>query len=303
MSTSTDNSTSDSATYSLADSHAYCRALAKRAAKNFYISFLTLPADQYRAMCALYAFMRICDDIGDDMSKSVEQRSESLQQWRDNVVAALDGGPRPHIALPAVCDLVERFQISRQHLLAAIDGVAMDLGKVQFATFEELARYCYHVAGVVGLCCIKIWGYHDDRAPEAAIDCGTALQLTNILRDIKEDARMDRVYLPQEDLVRFRYTPTDIKAEVRDERFRELMRFQIARAREYYAAGRRLYDYLDPVGQPILDTMLRIYGGILDEMERRDYDVFTSRMRVSTPRKLAIAGSAALRYQWRRLTH
>ncbi|QDU44403.1 All-trans-phytoene synthase [Symmachiella dynata] len=302
MQASIDKLTSDAPSASLAESHAYCRTLAKRAAKNFYVSFLTLPTVHYQAMCALYAFMRICDDIGDDTSVSLSQRKIALQEWRDAVIVALEGGPATHLSLPALYDAVERFQIPREYLFAAIDGVEMDLGTVEFATFEDLSHYCYHVAGVVGLCCIHIWGFHDDRAPAAAIECGLALQLTNIVRDIKEDAQMDRVYLPQEDLERFDYSLADIQHQRRDERFRALMQFQVSRAREYYSAGRRLYDYLEPVGQPILDAMLRIYGGLLDEIEHRDYDIFTQRARVSTSRKLAIAGSAVLRHQWRRLT-
>ncbi len=176
----------------------------------------------------------------------------------------------------------------------------MDLGTVEFETFTELSEYCYHVAGVVGLCCIQIWGYHDDRAREAAIDCGLALQLTNILRDIKEDARMDRVYLPREDLQRFEYSLDDIQAECRDQRFQSLMQFEVNRARDYYTRGSRLFEYLNPVGQPILDAMLRIYRGLLDEIERRDYDIYSSRTRLSASRKIAIAGSAVLRHQWRR---
>lgn len=285
--------------YPLAQSHDYCRALAKRAARNFYVSFLTLPADRYRAMCALYAFMRLCDDIGDDCSVPVEERSKALLQWRSDVVNALDGGVPAHIILPALCEVVTQFEIPHEYLLAAIDGVGMDLGTVQFPTFADLSEYCYHVAGVVGLCCIKIWGYHDDRAVHAAIDCGLALQLTNILRDLKEDAAMGRVYLPGEDLTRFDYSADDIRVECRDERFRQLMQFQVARAREHYSRGQKLFEYLDPVGRPILDAMLRIYGGLLDEIEHRNYDVYTHRARLSTPRKLAIAGSAVLRHRWR----
>jgi 15-cis-phytoene synthase len=301
MSTPTDNMTIAGGEYSLQQSHDYCRKLAKRAARNFYFSFLTLPAEHYRAMCALYAFMRHCDDIGDECSIPVEQRREALRLWREDVVSALDGGEPAHIILPAMCEVVSQFEIPREYLLAAIDGVGMDLHTVEFATFAELSDYCYHVAGVVGLCCIEIWDYHDECARAAAIDCGLALQLTNILRDLKEDAEMDRVYLPQEDLQRFDYTIEDIRAERRDDRFHELMKFQVARARDYYTRGQRLFEYLDPRGRPILDAMLGIYGGLLDEIERRDYDVYSNRARLSTPRKLAIAGSAVLRHRWRRL--
>jgi len=288
--------------YTLEASREYCCKLAKRAAKNFYFSFLTLPAEHYRAMCALYAFMRICDDLGDETSIALEERRVALQQWRGDVTAALAGDPPAHIALPAVCEMVERFDVPHEYLLAAIDGVTMDLGPVEFATFDELSNYCYHVAGVVGLSCIEIWSYRGEEARAAAVDCGLALQLTNILRDIKEDAAMNRVYLPQEDLQRFGYTADDIRQETRDERFQELMKFQVARARSYYERGWRLFDDLEPIGQPILDAMLRIYGGLLDEIESRNFDVYSSRTRLSTPRKLVIAGSAMLRHQWRRLT-
>ncbi len=286
----------------LKQSQAYCRKLAKRAAKNFYVSFLTLSGDKFRAMCALYAFMRICDDIGDDTSMPQDARRAALQEWRGDVIDALDGAAPRHPALPALQDLVTRFEIPREYLLAAIDGVQMDLGEVNMRTFAELSRYCYHVAGVVGLCCIHIWGFHDERAKEAAIDCGMALQLTNILRDIKEDARMGRIYLPEEDRTRFGYALDDILAECRDDRFQELMRFEVARAREYYNRGRRLDAFLDPAGRPILDAMLRIYGGLLDEIEHRGYDVYGSRIRLSAPRKLAIAGTAVLRSRWYRVT-
>jgi phytoene synthase len=246
--------------------------------------------------------MRICDDIGDDTTIPTAARAEALGQWRSAVTDALDGSPPRHIALPAICDLVKRFEIPHEYLFAAIDGVGRDLGRVEFETFEQLSDYCYHVAGVVGLCCIQIWGYREDRARGAAIDCGLALQLTNILRYIKEDARMDRVYLPREDLQRFAYSLDDIRAECRDDRFLGLMQFQVARARDYYARGHRLFEYLNPVGHPILDAMLRIYGGLLDEIQQRNYDVFSSRTRLSSPRKFVIAGSAVLRYQWRRIT-
>jgi len=299
MSTPTKNVSTAGSGCSLQQSHGYCRKLAKRSARNFYFSFLTLPDEHFRAMCALYAFMRNCDDICDDCSVPVEQRRQAMQVWRENVISALDGDEPAHIALPALCEVVSQFEIPREYLLDAIEGVGMDLDDVEFTTFAELSDYCYHVAGVVGLCCIKIWDYHDDRAREAAIDCGLALQLTNILRDLKEDAQMGRVYLPREDLQRFEYTLDDIRAECRDERFRELMKFQVTRARDYYTRGQRLFEYLDPRGHAVLDAMLGIYGGLLDEIERRDYDVYNTRARLSTPRKLAIAGSAVLRHRWR----
>jgi phytoene synthase len=175
----------------------------------------------------------------------------------------------------------------------------MDLRPVAFETFDRLADYCYHVAGAVGLACIHLWGFHDERAVAAAIDCGTAFQITNILRDLREDAARGRVYLPQEDLARFDLSADDLAQGRRDERFERLMQFEVARAREYYARARPLYDYLDPPGKPILETMLRIYGGLLDEIERRRYDVFTRRVELSCGRKLYIAGRVLLRQKLR----
>jgi phytoene synthase len=169
--------------------------LARRTAGNFYFSFLTLPGPLFRDMCALYAFMRISDDLGDDESVSIDRRRELLAAWRQSLGRALDGDPRDHPALPALADAVGRHSVPREHLFAVLDGVAMDLKPAGFETFEELSKYCYHVAGAVGLCCIHVWGFHDDRAIPAAIDCGLAFQLTNILRDLGEDARAGRVYL------------------------------------------------------------------------------------------------------------
>jgi 15-cis-phytoene synthase len=146
-----------------------------------------------------------------------------------------------------------------------------------------------------------LWGFHDERALPAAVDCGTAFQLTNILRDLQEDAARGRVYLPREDLLRFELTADDLTQGCQDERFQRLMKFEVARAREYYGRARALFEFLDPPGQPIFDTMLRIYGGLLDEIERRRYDVFTRRVELSCGRKLFIAGHAIVRHKLRRL--
>lgn len=282
----------------LESSYRYCHALTRRTAKNFYYSFLTLPTDRFRAMCVLYAFMRITDDLGDN-DQPAPLRAQALAEWRTQFLEAVRGTPTNHPALPAVADLVARYKIPVEHLLAVITGVEMDLGPVAIDTFEQLSRYCYHVAGAVGLACIHVWGFHDDRAIAAAIDCGTALQLTNILRDIREDAALGRVYIPREDLEQFNCTAEDLATGIPDERFTRLMQFETARAREYYARAAVLFDYLDPPGKPILDTMLRIYGGLLDEIERRQFDVFSRRVSLSHSRKLLIAAGAVMRHKVR----
>ena len=296
----------------LDDSYEYCRALTRRTAHNFRFTFLTLPREKRRAMNALYAFNRITDDFGDDPSVSLELRRTQLLAWRHTVRAVL-GNPQAdiraadlpktaevatldrHPALLAVSDMVARHHIPREYLFAVIDGVEMDLHPFEVSTFADLERYCYGVAGAVGLCCIHVWGFHDDRASSLAVDCGLALQLTNILRDLGEDAALGRIYLPREDLERFSYSPDDLRSHVLDDRFRSLMRFEVDRAHSYYARAEQLFGYLDPCGQPILRAMLDIYGGLLKEIERRDFDVFSHRVSLAKWKKLWFAGRAILR--------
>ena len=297
---------------SLDESYEYCRVLTRRTAHNFRFSFLTLPHEKRRSMNALYAFNRITDDLGDDPEVSLDLRRAQLAAWRQSVRAAL-GNPRDdvrpvdlpktaevatlqtHPALPAVVDMVARHHIPHEHLLAVIDGVEMDLHPLDVDTFADLERYCYRVAGAVGLCCIHVWGFHDERAKSLAIDCGLALQLTNILRDLGEDASQGRVYLPREDLVRFSYPSDELGRHVLDDRFRTLMRFEVDRARGYYAKSEQLLAYLDRPGKPILRAMLDIYGGLLKEIERRGFDVFSERVSLAKWKKLWFAGRAILR--------
>lgn len=314
---------------SVDDSYDYCQALARRTARNFYYSFLTLSRERRRAMCVLYSFMRVTDDLGDS-DRPEPDRAGDLARWRDSLVRALDTSKSDDPVLPALVDVVRRYKVPVKYLLDVIAGVEMDLKPVCFETFDLLSRYCYHVAGAVGLACIHLWGFHDERALEAAVDCGTAFQLTNILRDLGEDAARGRMYLPVEDVVHFGlsredFTPlsavvmqasrlppvqltkgaagtaTAQKSVVSDDRFARLMEFEVSRAREFYARARRLDDYLDPPGKPILQTMLRIYGGLLDEIERRHYDVFTRRVELSSGRKLLIAGDVLLRHKLRKI--
>ena len=290
---------------SVAESYEHCRALARTTGRNFYYSFLTLPRDRRQAMCALYAFMRVTDDLGDSDAPA-ETRAAQLAGWRDSLLRACDAGQYDDPVLPALADVVRTYGIPVRYLLDVIAGVEMDLVPAAYRTFDELARYCYHVAGAVGLACIHLWGFHDERALGAAVDCGTAFQLTNILRDLAEDANHGRTYLPAEDLARFHIASGELAAPDRnglsgDDRFRQLMRFEVERAREFYARARALFEHLDPPGKPILEAMLRIYGGLLDEIERRRYDVFSRRISLSRGRKLLIAGDVLVRHKLRML--
>lgn len=277
-------------TPSLARSYAYCERLARREAGNFYHAFRILPKSQRRAMCALYAFLRISDDLTDEAG-TIAQKRERLADWRNRTDRALIGD-FCHDLHPALHDIVRGYRIPRTYLDEALDGVAMDLNASSYATFDDLHRYCYRVASVVGLSCIHIWGYRDERAKTYAESAGIAFQLTNILRDLREDAERGRVYLPQEDLERFGYSQTQLQRGERNEQFRALMQFQVARARDYYDESVPLARYLPAPGRAIFQVMTRTYRGLLDAIERRDYDVFSSRVRLSAWRKLALAVQA-----------
>src|SRR6266446_8273230 len=178
----------------LAESYAFCRHVARSRAKNFYYSFILLPREQRNAMCAVYAFMRYCDDLSDEPGASLEP----LERWRIALDHALAGQYDGHPTLPAFHDTVRRYRIPPQYFHEMIDGVSSDLHPRRIRTFEELYRYCYQVASVVGLTTIHIFGFEDPRALELAEKCGIAFQLTNIIRDVKEDEELGRVYLPDE---------------------------------------------------------------------------------------------------------
>lgn len=303
----------------LAESYQTCVQLARRTGKNFYYSFLTLPKKLAEDMCVLYAFMRWTDDLADAEELPIGIREVAIQQWREHVRAALLS-PLPvdlprvsatalfepltshstrlidtHI-LAAIVDVVRRYQIPEKYLFDVIDGVESDLEVRTFETFAPLENYCYHVAGAVGLCCIHIWGFEGAEAEQLAIDCGTAFQLTNVLRDLSEDATRGRIYLPQEDLVRFGYSVEELRAGVRNSAFEALMEFQVARAKDYYDRSAALTDCLSASGRRIYSAMRGIYGGLLREIERRRYDVFSKRVRLTGFQKLKSAFMAYLRH-------
>ncbi len=297
---------------SLDDCYDSCERLTKRTAGNFYYSFRGLPAPQYRAMCALYAFMRVADDWGDDSRRAPPERLAGLDAWQQSLIAVMrpawtmsetaDWSEAAREMFPAMRDVASRYAIPHKYLLAVLEGVRSDLLVPQssssptcrFATFAQLSEYCYHVAGAVGLCCIHIWGFHGDESITRAIDCGTAFQLTNILRDVGEDIQSGRVYLPAEDLQRFQISVDDLSARRCDDRFRALMEFEVERAKTYYASAEQLMSCLEPHGRPILRAMLQLYGGLLHEMERRKFDVFTSHVSLPRWRKLWIAADALI---------
>jgi phytoene synthase len=281
----------------VAQSYAYCERLARREAGNFYHAFRVLPGPQRRAMCALYAYMRVADDLSDGPGTPTDKQ-QALAEYRSQLDRALAGDyVRP--LHPALHHTVGVYGIPRAYLEAVLDGVEMDLFQSSYATFNDLYRYCYRVASAVGLACIHIWGFAEERAKGYAESAGIAFQLTNILRDLREDAARGRVYLPQEDLERFGYRLEQLQQGQRDEHFRALMQFEVERARHYYEAGEPLADLLPPAGRAVFQVMARTYHGLLDAIEERDYDVFSSRVSLSRWRKLRLVLEAMpARWGW-----
>jgi phytoene synthase len=271
---------------SLARSYAYCEEVAQKEARNFYPAFRLLPAPKRRAMCALYAFLRIADDLSDGPGSPTEKQA-ALSAWREQFAQAL-AGEYCHPLHPALHDTIRVFGIPSIYLQHVIDGVEMDLRIASYATFSDLYRYCYHVASAVGLSCIHIWGFDSDKAKAPAEKAGIAFQLTNILRDLPEDAARGRLYLPQEDLARFGYAREELTRHVQNESFRNLMKFQIERARQYYDQARPLSACLHPAGRSVFRAMTVTYRAILDAIELRDYDVFSRRVSISPWRKLLL---------------
>jgi phytoene synthase len=245
-----------------------------------------LPLPQRRAMCALYSFMRVTDDLADEPGNVVDKRN-AVRSWRRQLQECLSG-TSTHPLHPALCDTVARYSIPSKYLEDVLDGVEMDLGAVRFEAFSQLYDYCYHVASAVGLACIHIWGFSHADAKKPAEAAGIALQLTNILRDLGEDRAAGRVYLPTEDLDRFGCSVVDL-GRVDVPAYRQLMAFEIERARGYYTAAGALGPYLTRTGRSVFNLVLSTYRGILDEIERRGYDVLSSPIRLSRWTKFRLA--------------
>ncbi|MGL4554730.1 MAG: phytoene/squalene synthase family protein [Gemmataceae bacterium] len=267
-------------------SYGWCERVARRAAKNFYPAFRLLPPDQRRGMCALYAFLRVADDLADS-DEPADDKRRALAELRDG----LHGDGR-HPLLPALHDAMRRHRLPARLLDEALDGVEQDLTVCRYETFADLSRYCYLVAGTVGLSCVRIWGHDGERGREAAVAAGRALQLTNILRDVGEDIDRGRVYLPAEDLARFGLTAEDLRGRVYDERFRALMRFNAERAHRCYEEASGLAPLLPAPGRAVFLVLTGTYRALLDEIARRSYDVFTSRVRLPRWYKLWLAARA-----------
>jgi phytoene synthase len=263
--------------------------LTRRSRSNFYYAFLTLPRARRDALYAVYAFCRTVDDVADLGCDPAAQRAE-LGRWREDVARCFQPGPPPaHPIARQLAAAVKAYPIPRPALEAIIEGCEMDLERVRFETAEDLYPYCHRVASAVGLCCIEIFGYTDARAREYAVQLGTALQLTNIIRDVGVDARDGRVYVPRQDLAAFGLGEADLVAGRYDERFVRLMEHQAARARRFYAAAAAAFPAIDARTLVAAEIMGAIYRALLEEIAARRFAVFGERITLPARRKVAIA--------------
>ena len=264
----------------------HCQRIAKSQAKNFYYAFRTLPSAKRRAIYAVYAFCRYCDDVADD-DLPPEEKRRLLAETRDRL-----HNPRLAANDPVFMALegaISDFAIPRSYLEDVIRGVEMDLEVSRFETFEDLREYCCLVASAVGLICIEIFGYEDPAAREYAVDFGIAMQLTNIIRDIREDAERDRIYIPMEDIRRFGYSERELMESRNNENFRALMDFQATRARKRFDTGERLMPLLSRESRACAGVLHQLYSRILDRIESTGYDVFERRIGLSVSEKLLLA--------------
>ena len=292
----------------LAAAYAVCRHITRSAARNFYYGFLVLPRGRRNALSAVYAFMRHSDDLSDAPGVTRREREDKLTEWRNALHRVVEGEPTDDPVLLAVADAQRRFKIPIELFDRLVEGTAMDLppqpgAGIRYQTFDDLRRYCYHVASVVGLICIRIFGYRDPSAETLAEKCGLAFQLTNIIRDVKEDAGLGRVYLPQEDLERFGRTAADLDPALLKNGFdvagfRPVLEFEAKRARELYSAADELLPLIDEESRPALWVLVEIYRRLLEKIAERGYDVFGEKIKLSRRVKLSVLA----RGFWRRVT-
>ena len=267
-------------------SYDHCQRIAKEHAKNFYYAFRTLPSKKRRAIYAAYAFCRACDDIADD-DLPMEEKRRQLSETRERLTDSWTGQTDDRV-LSALKDASLTFDIPLAYFEEIIEGVEMDLTKTRFQNFEELRVYCHKVASVVGLVSIEVFGYEDERAKEHAIDLGIAMQLTNILRDVKEDADRGRIYIPQDEMAEWGYSEQELMGGVVSDAFRGLMRFQTERAHQYFEHGKRLIPLVSSESRACPAVLHQVYSAILDRIESSGFEVFEGRIGLSTPLKLYI---------------
>ncbi len=279
----------------LSESYAYCHHVMRTAARNFYFGMRLLPEPKRQGMHALYTFMRAIDDLADDGQVGNDPRRANLERFRDAAHRAIAGETSGHALWPAFADTVNRFHIPTRLFDDAIDGQLQDLVQNTYANFDELYQYCYRVASTVGIAAIYIWGFSDPRAPQLAEQRGIAMQLTNILRDLREDAARGRCYLPADDCRLFDCNDWTPAIAPPPSRFEDLVYFQANRAAEYYDLSSPLESMIDPDARPTLGIMTDIYHGILNRIIDSPHAVLRQRVSLSTLTKLKLVA----RHAWR----
>ncbi|HTP43895.1 MAG TPA: squalene synthase HpnC [Candidatus Acidoferrum sp.] len=281
------------------DSYVECNRIARSAKSSFYLAFFGLPREKRNALFALYAFMRLIDNVSDEPG-DLEAKRRGLARWRAMLDEAISGETSGHAILPALADSIARFQIPTRYFHDLILGAEMDLTVSSYATFDQLSEYCYRVAGTVGLTCLHVFGFRDPRDPDLAERLGLAFQLTNIIRDVRTDLQMGRVYLPQEDLAQFGCGAADLAGPAK-ERVRELLEFEADRAWRFYQEGVALIGQVEADSRATLWALVRTYSTLLARIEEHNFDVFTSRVSLSSAEKvqyLVTAGLAVGKAGW-----
>jgi phytoene synthase len=274
----------------------YCSQLTRKSRSNFYYSFLFLSKGKREAMYAVYAFCRSVDDVADG-SAPLDEKQALLDEWRRELDRCYEGKPGHPITVK-LAQTLQNFPIPKEYFEELIAGVEMDLIHSRYPTFHELYEYCYRVAGVVGLMCIEIFGYRNPKAKDYAVNLGVALQLTNIMRDLKVDAERGRIYLPQDELARFSYGEDELLQGVYTPAFLELMRYVGSRARHYFHNARQLLAEEDRRSLFAAEIMGAIYYRLLESIEASRYRVFDRTITLPTSRKLWIALSIWARSTW-----
>ncbi|SLM48798.1 Phytoene synthase [Nitrospira japonica] len=283
-------------TMTVKDAQAYCTELTKKSGSNFYYSFLFLPKARRNAMYTIYAFCKGVDSAVDEPPAGSDPKEE-LRRWRSELDAAYEGTPIWPLMI-SLAHHVRELSIPKAYFEELIKGVEMDLSASRYATFDELSLYCYRVASVVGLICLHVFGPTSPHAQDYAVDLGMAFQLTNILRDLGTDAEQGRIYLPQEDLARFGLTESDILERKPAQKLRDLVDFEVGRARAYYAKARASLDSLpssDRRALTVAEIMRAVYSEILLRIERADHVVFGPRVKLTTSERLRLAAGVWLR--------
>jgi squalene synthase HpnC/squalene synthase HpnD len=283
---------------SVTASYAECNRIAREARSSFYLAFFGLRKEKRNALCALYAFMRLVDNVSDEPG-DIESKRLGLARWRALLDEAAAGRSDSHAILPALADTMKRFEIPGRYFHDLILGAEMDLTVASYATFDRLSEYCYRVAGTVGLTCLHVFGFRDPRAPDLAERLGLAFQITNILRDVQSDHEMGRVYLPLEDLARFGVHESDLRGPLTPQ-LGELLAFSAERAWRFYEEGAGLVNQVDPDSRATLWALIRTYSSLLARIEERGFDVFSSRVSLSSAEKLQFLLTAGMTGWWKR---